>query len=196
MKETDTGERTRAEIYLLLGRLLGEPAAEPILQMLRDLAVPPAKENFTAALQTLRQAARDARAEDVEEEFNVLFIGLGRGELVPYGSHYMAGKLMDQPLATVRRDLAAFGVERRAHVREPEDHIAALCETMAVIIPLDEEVPFDSQRAFFTEHLEPWAGPFFHDLRCAGSAKFYRAVAAVGEQFMSLESGYFNMANS
>ncbi len=193
MKEATPEDRTRAEIYVLLGRLLGTPACEQILQMLRDLVVTPDGKQITAAWERLQLAAREARAEDVAAEFNALFIGLGRGELVPYGSRYMAGNLMDRPLAAVRQDLAALGMERRANVHEPEDHIAALCETMAVIIPLTGEVPFSRQRGFFEKHLEPWAGLFFNDLQCAKTANFYRAVGNIGEQFVALESGYFRM---
>jgi TorA maturation chaperone TorD len=193
MNEALPEDRIRADTYVLLGRLLGAPASDAILERLRGLVVTAGGGDMGAAWRALREAAREARAEEVEAEFNALFIGLGRGELVPFGSWYLAGRLMDQPLATLRRDLVALGLERRPDVREPEDHIAALCETMAVIIPLADEVPFERQRGFFREHLEPWAGPFFNDLQGAGAADFYRAVGRIGERFMALESGYFEL---
>ena len=193
MNDGDPEDRIRADTYVLLGRLLGAPPSDAMLQILRDLVVTSGREPMTAAWKALRQTAHDARPQDVEAEFNTLFIGLGRGEVVPFGSWYMAGKLMDRPLAALRRDLAALGMERQPYVHEPEDHIAALCETMAVIIPLTDEIPFERQREFFREHMAPWAGLFFNDLRCAGTADFYRAVGQFGRQFMVLEGGYFGM---
>ena len=78
-----------------------------------------------------REAASDADAERVEREFFDLFIGLGRGELLPYGSYYLTGFLHERPLARLRDDLAALGIERAEGNVEPEDHAAILCEIMA-----------------------------------------------------------------
>ena len=51
-----------------------------------------------------------------------LFIGVGRGELLPYASYYLTGFLHERPLARLREDLAALGIERAEGVAEPEDH--------------------------------------------------------------------------
>ena len=84
-------------------------------------------------MRTLRSRRRPAAARDdkVEREFFNLFIGVGRGELLPYGSYYLSGFLHERPLARLREFLAKIGVERVEQQFEPEDHAAILCEIMA-----------------------------------------------------------------
>ena len=130
--------------------------------------------------------------EAVDDEFHDLFIGVGRGELIPYGSWYRTGFVMDKPLAVLRSDLAALGFERREDVSEPEDHAAALLETMALIAASPEH-DFDVQRRFFDRHLAIWMPTFFADLQSADSARFYRAVGKFGERFMKFETQYLSI---
>ncbi|NHW17463.1 molecular chaperone TorD family protein, partial [Escherichia coli] len=52
-----------------------------------------------AALTGIASAAARTDPKTAEREFNALFIGLGRGELLPYASHYLTGHLNDRPLA-------------------------------------------------------------------------------------------------
>ncbi|WP_197703177.1 TorD/DmsD family molecular chaperone [Sulfurifustis variabilis] len=187
-------ERARADVYSLIAALLGRPADERMLLLLRTLDTGGATGTQMAPVwDLLRQAAHDARAEEVADEYQELFIGIGRGELVPYGSWYLTGFLMERPLAELRTDLARLGFERDENVREPEDHVAALCETMSLLIA-GEDVPFEAQREFHEKHVAPWMGRFFNDLAQARSARFYRAVGLLGEQFMKLERAYFAMA--
>jgi TorA maturation chaperone TorD len=129
----------------------------------------------------------------VDTEYHKLFIGVGHGEVLPYGSWYMSGLIMDRPLALVRRDLTALGLERQPRVRDSEDHLGALCEAMAIIIGSEGEITLESQKAFFKAHLAPWAAHFFTDLQEAGSAHFYRAVGRLGEEFMKFEEQYLAM---
>lgn len=187
-------EAVRANTYSLLATLLANPPSSDVLELLRKVEVPGGNGGSAMATvwQTLRLAAEQANLEALDDEYHDLFIGLGRGELVPYGSWYMSGFLMDQPLSVLRRDLAALGFERQEDVHEPEDHVAALCETMSLIIA-SGEIPFDTQRKFFGDHLAPWMGKFFSDLQEAKAARFYRAVGQLGEQFIELEKQYLSM---
>lgn len=187
-------DRARADVYALLGALLAAPPREPTLQMLRALPGADSEDgDLTAAWAMLKQAADRAEAEALTSEYHDLFIGIGRGELVPYGSWYVTGFLMERPLAELRVDLARLGFERIEEVHEPEDHVAALCETMSLIAN-DDTVPFEQQREFFRKHLEPWVGRFFADLQGAQSASFYRAVGLVGERFIQIEQTYLAMS--
>jgi TorA maturation chaperone TorD len=145
------------------------------------------------AWSVLRQVASQAVVGDLTDEYQELFIGVGRGELVPYGSWYLTGFMMEKPLAELRTDLARFGFERQAQSHEPEDHAAALCETMSLIIANGAEISFAQQRDFFRKHLEPWMGRFFADMAAAKSARFYRAVGILGEQFLEIERNYLDM---
>ena len=125
----------------------------------------------------------------VAREYKDLFIGPGRGELVPYGSHYLTGSLHGKPLARLRRDMERLGLEQEPGVSDPEDHIAALCEMMAGFIDgtYGEPMPLSEQKTFYDRHLGSWAGRFFNDLQTAKSSVLYGALGAVGLAFFALE---------
>lgn len=186
-------DQVRAHTYGLFGALLAAAPSLDLLSMLAEIdLVPGAQGDFAGAWRQLAIAAVHAERTAVVQEYQDLFIGVGRGEVVPYGSWYMTGFLMDRPLAVLRADLKRFGFERQDEVKEPEDHAAALCETMAML--LAEGHQHDVQRQFFATHMEPWMKTFFRDLSAAKSAAFYRAVGQFGEQFVAFESGYLSMA--
>jgi TorA maturation chaperone TorD len=189
----DTGEQARADVYRLLGALLAGPPGAALIEMLRGIT-PDTAENgaaMTAAWQALQAAAEHAAPAALEDEYFNLFIGLGRGELVPYASFYIHGFLMEKVLASLRDDLAALGITRRNGVAEPEDHAAAVCEIMGMIIAGHDL--YLQQSAFFERYIESWMGRFFADLGSAEAAGFYRAVALLGQQFLAVERQYFNL---
>jgi TorA maturation chaperone TorD len=68
---------------------------------------------------------RKKRAEAVEEEYTRLFLTIGRPEVMLFGSFYIAGFLMEEPVVELRDDLAELGLGRRMGIMESEDHIAA-----------------------------------------------------------------------
>jgi TorA maturation chaperone TorD len=188
-------DRVRGNVYALLGNLLSAAPDRAMLELLRGITPEPGDDSLMAASwQLLAVAASRADRESLREEFDALFIGVGRGELVPYGSWYLTGFLMEQPLAKLRADLRRLGIERQPGVHEPEDHAAALCDTMALLIGADSPATLAQQHDFFERHLEPWLPRFFRDLQKAGSAHFYRAVGQLGEQFIDLESQAFRVA--
>jgi TorA maturation chaperone TorD len=135
----------------------------------------------------LADAAGRTDADRVSREYFDLFIGLGRGELLPYGSYYLSGFLHERPLARLREDLAALGIVRAEGNVEPEDHAATLCEVMAGIVGGTLAAPPGSDRRLFERHVAPWVGRFFSDLEQASAADFYRAVGALGRAFMDIE---------
>jgi TorA maturation chaperone TorD len=187
-------DRVRGNVYALLGNLLAGPPGDDLLPLLRGIAPESGDTSLLAASwQLLAVAAGRASPEELRAEYDALFIGVGRGEIVPYGSWYLTGFLMEQPLAQLRGDLRALGIERQAGVCEPEDHAAALCDTMALLITGDAPAPLDQQHHFYARHLEPWLPRFFRDLQQAASARFYRAVGQLGEQFIGVESQAFRV---
>jgi TorA maturation chaperone TorD len=139
----------------------------------------------------LAEAAGATGADAAAREYFALFIGTGRGELLPYASYYLTGFLNERPLARLRADLAAFGIERGAEASEPEDHAAILCEIMAGLIGGEFRAPLDQQRRFFDKHLAPWIGRFFADLEAARAAVFYRPVGTIGRRFIDIETQGF-----
>jgi TorA maturation chaperone TorD len=187
-------ESLRANTYSLLGALLAAPPADSLIRLLTQIT--PAEiggdGDLAAVWEVLRLAGERATVESLDDEYHALFVGIGRGELVPYGSWYMTGFLMDQPLAVLRRDLAELGFERQNDIKEPEDHVAALLETMGLMIG-DGDASVDAQRRFFQSHMSPWIKTFFLDLQKASAARFYRAVGQFGEQFVEFERKYLTM---
>lgn len=185
----------RANTYSLLAAMLAAPVSQDMLERLKQIDADAAADggNVAAAWHALKLAGQWATVELLDDEYHELFIGVGRGELMPYGSWYMTGFLMDRPLSVLRQDLASLGIERQEDVHEPEDHVAALCETMSLVINSGDEISWDRQRRFFGDHMAPWIGKFFADLQNAKAARFYRAVGQLGEQFVEIERRYLTM---
>ncbi|MEH6469775.1 MAG: molecular chaperone TorD family protein [Halopseudomonas sp.] len=182
-------ELFRADAYALLGSLLSQPPSRELLQWLDSIELNDDQQSaMREAWGVLQMAARRAEPEQVAEEYHCLFIGIGRGELLPYGSWYMTGFLMEKPLVTLRQDLDALGFERDPEVREPEDHIAALCQVMAMLVGPGTVCQRTAQRQFFERHLAPWWSRFVEDLQASQTAHFYGAVGRFAELFFEQEA--------
>lgn len=179
----------RAREYALLSVLLARAPNADLLARLGRLEGNSSPLGVAHA--ALSHAARDTSEERVGREFFDLFIGLGRGECVPYGSYYLTGFLHERPLARLRQDLARLGIERAPGQTDPEDHAATLCEIMAGLVGQGLPAPTGSDRALFEAHLAPWMARFFADLERAQAAAFYRGVGRLGRVFMEIESEGF-----
>jgi TorA maturation chaperone TorD len=187
----DDVSRARSQEYALLARLL---RAAPDAALLRQIGQMPGDETVLGAAHlALADAARRANSAEVEREFFDLFVGVGRGELLPYASYYLTGFLHERPLARLREDLTRIGIMRAEGVAEPEDHAAILCEIMAGLASGQLSGPQESGRTIFEKHLAPWIGRFFADIERAECAKFYRAVGMVGRVFMEIEAEAFTL---
>lgn len=185
----DETDLLRSHHYGLLALLLGRaPTAEVLNRVARlegDGSV------LGTACAALAAAARDTGADAASREFFDLFIGVGRGELLPYASYYLTGFLNERPLARVRGALAELGVERADGSREPEDHIATLLDTMSGLASGRFAAPVGGEEKFFERNLQPWAERFFSDLEGARQARFYRTVGALGRLFIEIETEAF-----
>jgi len=187
--QLDDADDARAREYALLATLL---AGAPDAALLRRIARLGGDETpLGRAHAALAEAADAIGADAVAREYFELFIGTGRGELLPYGSYYLTGFLHERPLARLRADLAALGIERAAETGEPEDHAAILCEIMAGLIVGEFRAPLDQQHRFLDKHLAPWIGRFFADLEAAKAARFYRPVGTIGRLFIDIETQGF-----
>lgn len=185
----DQAHSVRAGVYELLARLLAREPDDELLDVLRNIGEVDVSEGRVAmGWELMKQSAIKAELAGVTDEYLALFIGVGRGELVPFGSWYVTGFLMEKPLALLRSDLETLGIARQDDVKESEDHIAGLCDAMAIIIRSGAEVPFAQQQQFYRDHLEPWVATFFKDMQSAKAAHFYRSVGFFGEGFFEFES--------
>ena len=189
----DDVDIARMEEYALLSALLMRP---PDARLLRDIsAIRADSSELGRAHDALAQAAETTDPQRLEREYFNLFIGLGRGELLPYGSYYLTGFLHERPLARLRGDLAEIGVVRAEQHYEPEDHIAILCEIMAGLAGGRFVASEGSERRIFERHLAPWAGRLFADLEATPSAEFYRHVGRIGRLFMDIETEAFALSD-
>jgi len=189
-------DRARADLYNFLGALLARPPDEMLLSQTAGLSGDDT--DLGQAIGTLAKLARVTKPKAAESEFNKLFIGLGRGELLPFASYYLTGFLNEKPLALLRKDMFARGMQRSDTVFEPEDSIASLMEMMAAMIVGRFGTPADMtvQKQFFNTHVGPWAGHFFTDLEEAKTSVFYTPVGTVGRIFMSVEAEAFRMSGA
>jgi len=190
--DIDEIDRLRAAEYDLLSLLLGK--APDVETLKRIAALKGDGSDLGMAHIELAAAASETDDRAASKEFFNLFVGLGRGELLPYASYYQTGFLHERPLARVREDLGVLGIERAGTSREPEDHIAILLEVMAGLARGDFEAEFAEQARFFERHLKPWAARMFADLEISQSARLYRAVGRVGRVFMELEAEAFTLS--
>lgn len=191
-RASDAENVARSEMYRFVASLL---SAAPTQELIDGIAALSGDQTpLGQAITVLAESAKTAEARVVEREFFDLFIGVGRGELLPYASFYQTGFLNERPLAELRGDLARIGVARVEGRYEPEDHIALLMEVMADMaagaLPVDAAVQAD----FFARHIAPWAAQFFDDLAIAPSASFYRPVAEIGRLLVDIEARAFSLA--
>ena len=189
----ESEDRLRADLYNFIGLILSAPPDQLLLDQCINLSGDDS--NLGKAIRSLSRVARVTKPKKVESEFNALFIGLGRGELLPYASYYLTGFLNEKPLATLRSDMALRGMVRAANVYEPEDNIASLMEMMGGMIVGRFGTPAElaDQRQFFNKHIAPWAGHFFSDLEAAKNSILYASVGSVGRAFIEIEREAFRM---
>jgi TorA maturation chaperone TorD len=185
----------RAQEYTLLATLLAAAPSAALLAQIAQLngdATPLGRAH--AALADAASISIMAAGE-VEREYFDLFIGVGRGELLPYASYYLTGFLNERPLSRLRDDLATLGIERVENSFEPEDHAATLCEIMAGLAAARFPASPETQRAFFEKHVSRWMGRLFADMEKAENASFYRSVGTFGRVLLEIESEAFTFAN-
>ncbi|SRR5579885_282943 len=193
MDEADEIDAARASEYVLLSTLLLRAPSERLIKRIAGLRADASPLGLLHA--ELADAADRFKLEDIELEFFNIFVGIGRGELLPYASYYLTGFLHERPLARLREDLAALGIERAEDMYEPEDHIGILFEVMGGLASKRLPAPEGSDRKIFEKHLKPWAARFFSDLEHTKSAKFYRAVGRLGRTFMEIEAEAFALGD-
>lgn len=186
-------DRLRADFYNFLGLILAGPPDQMLLDQIAGLTGDDT--DLGQAITALSRVARVTKPAAAEREFNALFIGLGRGELLPYASYYLTGFLNEKPLAQLRNDMAARAITRAPNVYEPEDNIASMMEMMAGLIVGRFGTPasLEDQKTFYNKHIGPWAGHFYSDLEAAEHSVLYASVGAAGRVFMEIERDGFRM---
>lgn len=186
-------DAARSCVYRLLARFLSAPPDDTALAIAGSLEGDDGE--LGQALSAFARVARATTPSEARDEFDLLFVGLVRGELVPYASFYLTGFLYERPLSALRTDLAKLGVARAATCSEPEDHVAALCDLMAALIDGEYgQGRLADQQDIFDRHLAPWAARFFGDLERARNSRLYAPLGSLGRVFMDIEATAFAIA--
>ncbi len=187
-------DMVRSQIYALLAKFLSKPPTSDDLAAASALGADHGTP-LGAAIGVFARVAGGSTAAAVAEEYQALFVGVGRGELLPYGSYYLTGFLHEKPLAKLRNDMAEFGLVRSKDVSEPEDHAAGVLEVMAGLIDgrFGKPASVQQQQEFFDAHIGSWMNVFFRDLAEASSSALYAALAEVGLRFLEIETEAFRM---
>lgn len=188
-RTVDEVDLARAREYALLATLLSRSPDAELLGRLALLRADPSPLGIAHA--ALGETAARTDAERVGREYFDLFVGLGRGELLPYASYYLTGFLHERPLARLRADLKRLGIEQIEGQCEPEDHAAILCEVMAGLAGGEIEATAGADREIFEKHMAPWMGRLFADLESSKTADFYARVGTLGRAFMDIETEAF-----
>jgi TorA maturation chaperone TorD len=189
-------DRARAEHYAVFSRLFACPPDAGFLDRLPSLAASwgGSESALGQAWLMLGDVARSVTADQVEEEYTRLFLTIGRPEVMLFGSFYIAGFLMEEPVVELRADLAELGLGRRVGVTESEDHIAALSDVMRhLIVTGPDATGLVRQKAFFEGHLAPWVDALADALEKAQDSSFYSRCAALLRAFFDIERLAFDM---
>jgi TorA maturation chaperone TorD len=188
----DGDEHGRADFYALLARLLyaGPDAALLAAIAGADEIVAENGSAVASAWRALVTAAGAADDEAARAEYDTVFVGVGKAPVTPYASFYLVPTGREKVLVALRERLALLGLARAGHAREPEDHLAGLCDVMRHLIAQGR---LEEQKRFFERFLRG-AYPAFCDavLDCR-DADFYERVARFARAFLDLESQSFEM---
>lgn len=195
--QADDDELARAELYGLLARLWIAPPDAELLERLASAGAdaPQPGGLLEAAWQSLLNAVRSTDAGRAAAEFDALFAGVGKSEILPYGSYHLSGYLHEQPLARLRTDLAALGLARDNTRAETEDHVAYVFEVMRWLIAGDDEAVcvLEQQRRFFRDHVQSWVDRLCEAVEAHPRALLWRSIAAFTACFVAIEAQAFDM---
>jgi TorA maturation chaperone TorD len=195
LSEEDLGRR---DWYLLLARIFRAPPDAAVLGSIASTApglpAPADAPPLVRALAELAAACAQAHSESVREEYDSVFLGVGKAEIFLNASWHLSGFLHDRPLVELRALLAEFGFERRCEVAETEDHFAALCETMALLIASTDArlASVDTQKQLFQRFLAPWFESLCEAIERSGNTDFYKHAARAAGAFLAIERQAFD----
>ena len=191
-------EAARGDFYALLGRLAYSAPDQALLSALANAEpIPPSGDGeLSRAWEALSRASSAMDTDAAAEEYEALFIGMGKAPVSLYAGYYIGAPAADHPRVRLRADLAAFGLGWREENTEPEDHLAALFEVMRVLVAGGrgrDPAPIAEQKRFFEAFLAVGAREFFLAMARAEKANYYRRVAGLGLAFLAIEAESFEL---
>jgi TorA maturation chaperone TorD len=191
-------DQARADFYALLARLFSGPPDAPLLRAIAS--APPlapaagadggdAGSGLARAWDRLKAASAAMDVEAAADEYQTLFVGVGRSEVSLYASHYL-GAQSGRPLAELRSTLARLGLARKPGASEFEDHAGVVLEVARMLVAGDGERPpadLAAQRNFLAAHLFPWVFDCCAAIGTNSVANYYRRVAEFAASFLAIE---------
>lgn len=190
-------EGARAELYGVLALLWLAPPSDELLAQFRVAVTeaPEAGAYLQGPWEALVGALRSTTVAQAQDEFDALFGGVGKPDVLVYGSHYLAGFLNEKPLALLRQDMARLGLQGDAQSGQTEDHIAGVFEVMRYLIAGDDVAVcnLEQQRRFFRTHVQPWAEQLCNAVDAHPRAQLWRAVADMTRAFVQVETQGFDL---
>ncbi len=195
MSELAPEERARADFYGLLARLFYAPADRALLEALASMGALPSDDASAAlalAWRELSQAASAVSEDAARDEYEALFVGTGKAEVSLYTTAYTIKSAIDNPLVEIRDFMDRHGLVRKESTFEPEDHIAALCEIMRIIVAT-QQASMPEQTRFFRSYIGPGGILLCDAIYRNTKAVFYRHVARLARTFIELEQDAFEI---
>jgi TorA maturation chaperone TorD len=190
-------EGARAELYGVLALLWLAPPSDELLAQFRVAVTeaPEAGAYLQGPWEALVGALRSTTVAQAQDEFDALFGGVGKPDVLVYGSHYLAGFLNEKPLALLRQDMAQLGLQGDAQSGMTEDHIAGVFEVMRYLIAGDDVAVcnLEQQRRFFRTHVQPWVEQLCNAVDAHPRAQLWRAVADMTRAFVQVETQGFDL---
>jgi TorA maturation chaperone TorD len=194
-------DQARADFYALLSRLF---AAAPDTALLATIgsaqplqvAEGDAAHSLARSWAALVSASAGADADAIAGEYQELFVGVGSSEVSLHGGAYVKARRGGPLLVQVRDSLAQLHLARAPGVTMFEDHLAAVFETMRLIIGGNGHpgaFAFDVQREFFDANIEPWVALCCAAICAKSIANYYARVAQFTMDFMVIERDSFTI---
>jgi TorA maturation chaperone TorD len=192
-------DEARANFYALLARLYADAPDAALLHAIAAAdelpAITPdgAANDLAQSWRMLVAASAAMDAEAAAGEYQELFIGVGKSEVSLHASAYVS-RTGGSALADIRAALTRLGLSKQESVSLYEDHLAAVCETMRVLIggaPGIEPCTFAQQHEFFAAYVSPWVAQCCDAIKRSPIANYYRRVAEFTQYFLAIERDSF-----
>ena len=193
MPEVREEDQLRADMYSFIANMIRTEPSQELIDSVKTLSGDSSL--IGSSIKLISKLASTIHISEIHDEYVNLFLGVGRGELLPFASYYLTGFLNDKPLSKLRDDMNELGVVRLKEVKEPEDHVSSLFDIMSGLITgkFGKVYLISEQSTFFEKHLNSWVHLLMSDIESAKTAVFYVPIGSLGKEFINIEREAFKM---
>ena len=193
MPDVREEDQLRADMYSFIANMIRTEPSQELIDSVKSLSGD--SSSIGSSIKLISKLASTLHISEIQQEYVNLFLGVGRGELLPFASYYLTGFLNDKPLSKLRDDMNKLGVVRLKEVKEPEDHVSSLFDIMAGLITgqFGKVYSISEQSDFFEKHLNSWVHLLMSDIESAKTAVFYAPIGSLGKEFINIEREAFRM---